>query len=288
MELRQLEHFVAVAEVGQFGQAAIRCHISQSALSTSIRSLERELGAPLFFRTTRRVELTEAGRALLDEARRTLEAAFSARESVKEVSGLLRGSLRVGGIPTPGLLDQAVVLANFRQRYPGVDIYYLREASTALVPQVQSSQLDVAFISFPRQLPRGVSGVALMTEPLMFVCRPDHPLADRKRVALKMLAGEEFIGAPVGSIVHRAIDHVFASVGAEPRIPFEVNDVLTNMNFVAAGLGVTIIRESIARSRPDIRAIPLSDKAMTWTLAVATRDHPSRAARAFLDLLAQL
>jgi DNA-binding transcriptional LysR family regulator len=82
VELRQLEHFVAAAETGHFTRAAGCCHISQSALSTSIRSLERELGSPLFTRTTRRVELTEAGRTLLDEARRTLAAATSAQDAV--------------------------------------------------------------------------------------------------------------------------------------------------------------------------------------------------------------
>ncbi len=119
MELRQLEHFVAVAEEGHFTRAASRCHISQSALSTSIRSLERELGSPLFVRTTRTVALTDAGRVLLDEARRTLAAAASARESVLAVQGLLRGSLAVGSPPAPGLIDQAALLARFRDRHPG-------------------------------------------------------------------------------------------------------------------------------------------------------------------------
>jgi len=84
MELRQLEQFVAVAEERQFTRAANRCSIAQSALSTSIRSLENELGAPLFLRTTRRVTLTEAGQALLTEARRTLTAAETARTAVHD------------------------------------------------------------------------------------------------------------------------------------------------------------------------------------------------------------
>src|SRR5260370_8648643 len=102
MELRQLERFLAVAEQGHFTRAASRCRISQSALSASIRSLERELDSRLFVRTTRKVELTEAGRVLLEEARRTLGAAASAPESRLAVPGLLPRSLRVGGLPTPG------------------------------------------------------------------------------------------------------------------------------------------------------------------------------------------
>src|SRR5262249_59501572 len=111
MELRQLEQFLAVAEEGHFTRAASRCRMSQSALSASIRSLERELDSRLFMRTTRKVELTEAGRVLLEEARRTLAAAASARESVLAGRVLLRVSPRAGGIPTPRLLHHAPLLA---------------------------------------------------------------------------------------------------------------------------------------------------------------------------------
>src|SRR5262249_58651076 len=101
MELRQLEHFLAVAQEGHFTRAASRCRMSQSALSASIRSLERELDSRLFVRTTRKVELTEAGRVLLAEARRTLAAAASARESVLAVPRPLRRSPPGGRLPTP-------------------------------------------------------------------------------------------------------------------------------------------------------------------------------------------
>jgi DNA-binding transcriptional LysR family regulator len=286
MELRQLEHFVAVAERRHFGQAAVHCHISQSALSASIRSLERELGTSLLFRTTRRVELTETGLALLDGARGALAAAASARDSVQGVLGLLRGSLRVGGIPTPGLFDQARLLAKFRDRHPGVDINYVRDTSMALVPHVQSSRIDVAFVSLPRRLPKGVRSVPLVTEPLMFVCRSDHPLADRKRIALEALIGEQFIDTPKGSVAYQTLNRVFTSARAERRVPFQVNDVFTTLDFVSAGLGVALERRSIATLRPELRAIPLADKTMTWTLAaVVSRDHATLVARAFMELI---
>jgi DNA-binding transcriptional LysR family regulator len=156
MELRQLEHFVAVAEEGHFSRAAIRCHLSQSALSTSIRSLERELDFPLFVRTTRKVELTDTGRVLLEEATQTLAAAASAREAGQAVQGLLRGLLQVGGIETPGMLDQAALLTTFRDLYLAVDIRYVRDTTMALIPEVAASRLDVAFVTLPRRLPEPV------------------------------------------------------------------------------------------------------------------------------------
>jgi DNA-binding transcriptional LysR family regulator len=286
VELRHLEHFVAVAEEGHFTRAADRCHISQSALSTSIRSLERELGSALFVRSTRKVELTAAGRALLGGAARTLAAATSARDSVLAVQGLLRGSLRVGGIPTPGLLDQAALLATFRDLHPAVEIGYVRDTSTALVPEVEAARLDVAFVSLPHDLLEPVRAFPLATQRLMFVCRPDHPLAGRKRIRLRSLAGEDFVGAPKGSVSNDALDRVFASAGQQRRVPFEVNDILTILDFVAHGLGVALVQEHLATSRPDLRAIRLTDPDLTWTLAaIVHRHHVTPAARAFIDLL---
>lgn len=252
---------MVAAETGHFTRAAGRCHISQSALSTSIRSLERELGSPLFTRTTRRVELTEAGRTLLDEARRTLAAATSAQDAVLALRGLLRGSLAVGGIPTPVSLDQAALLAQFRARYPAVDICYIRDTSMALIPEVEASRLDVAFVSLPDRLPDQVRAVPLSTQPMMLVCRPDHPLANQERVTLEQLADQEFVGAPKGSVSHDAVDRVFAQAGRERRVPFEVNEILAIMDFVAHGLGISLVQEKLAVSRPDLRAIPQAEPA---------------------------
>lgn len=287
MELRHLEYFVAVAEEGHFTQAANRCHLSQSALSTSIHSLERELGCPLFVRTTRTVELTEAGRVLLGEARRTLAAAAAARDSVLAVQGLLRGSLHVGGVPTRGLLDQAALLASFREVYPAVDIRYVRGTSATLIPQVAASRLDVAFVSLPRQLPEPLLAIRLVTQPLVLICRPDHPLAGRKRVALTALVDEPLVGLPPkGSAGYEAIEQVFADAGKRPRVPFDLNDAFSIVDFVAHGLGVSLVLESVAASRPDLRAIPLAGPVMTWTLAaIAHRNHATPAARAFVALL---
>jgi DNA-binding transcriptional LysR family regulator len=287
MELRHLEYFVAVAEEGHFTQAANRCHLSQSALSTSIHSLERELCCPLFVRTTRSVELTEAGRVLLGEARRTLAAAASARDSVLAVQGLLCGSLQVGGVPTRGLLDQAALLASFRDRYPAVDIRYVRGTSMTLVPQVAASRLDVAFVSLPRQLPEPLLAIPLITQPLLFVCRPDHPLAGQKRVALTSLVDEPLIGLPPkGSAGYEAIERVFADAGKRPRVPYDLNDASSILDFVAHGLGAGLVLESVAARRPDLRAIPLAGAAASWTLAaIAHRNHAPAAARAFIALL---
>ena len=138
MELRQLEQFVAVAEERHFGRAAVRCNVVTSVVSTSVRALEDELGAPLLRRTTRSVALTEAGAGFLVEARRCLAAASAARDAVAGVRDLLTGSLRLGGVPTFDILDQPAVLNRLRTQYPGLNIRYTRGTSTALLDAVRA------------------------------------------------------------------------------------------------------------------------------------------------------
>jgi DNA-binding transcriptional LysR family regulator len=286
MELRQLELFVAVAEERRFTQAARRCHIAQSALSRSIKALEGELGGQLFFRTTRRVDLTDAGRALLTEARRTLAAAADAREAVRETHELLRGSLAVGGIPTPFELDQAGLLEEFTHRHPGVRIRYFRASSVALVEEVERGDLDAAFIALPARLPASLEATELLSQKIGVVCRRDHPLAQLEEVSSATLAEETFVGASPGTVANAALARIFSDFDTQPVV-MEVNDVSTVLDFVAHGFGITLLPGSSARAHPELCAIPLSDVKLTWTLAVVTlrRDRRNAAIQALLDLV---
>jgi DNA-binding transcriptional LysR family regulator len=287
MELRQLELFVAVAEERQFTRAAYRCHIGQSALSTAIRTLERELGVTLFSRTTRRVDLTDAGLALLDESRRTLAAASVARESVREVGSLLRSSLSVGGVATGAALDQAAVLAGFRRGHEGVEIHYVRSTSDSLIEDVRLGRLDVAFVTLTKQMPRGVHATPLLTEPIMLCCRADHPLAERPEILLKELAGEDFVGPPPDTAGGRWFLGHFGGPDTSPRMPFQVNDVDAILDFVANGLGLTLLPPSAVHGHPDLRSIPLTGADLTWTLGTVTQpiDRASDEALAFVDTI---
>lgn len=121
MELRQLEYFIAVAEERNFTRAAGRLHIVQSAVSAAIKSLERELGTPLFERTSKHVALTDAGAALLPKARGTLDAVRDARDAVDEVRGGLRGTLRIGTLNSVAVIDVPVVLGAFHAAAHGAD-----------------------------------------------------------------------------------------------------------------------------------------------------------------------
>lgn len=136
MELRQLEHFVAVAEEQHFTRAAERLAVSQSGLSASVRALEQELRTPLFSRTTRTVRLTEAGRALLVEAERTLAGARAARDAVDAVRGLLRGTLTVGVEQCVAGVSPARLLAAFHREHPQMELRLRQEGTSSLLEGV--------------------------------------------------------------------------------------------------------------------------------------------------------
>ena len=172
MEIRQLEHFIAAAEEEHFSRAAERSNIVQSGLSASIRALEGELGTRLFDRTTRRVALTESGRALLPEARRVLAAATAAREAVAGVEGLTRGTLSIGIMQSLVAVRLPALLARFRALHPGVDIRLRQAGTTILLQEVRGGRLELAFASLPDPAPAGLVGHELLSEAMMLACSP--------------------------------------------------------------------------------------------------------------------
>jgi DNA-binding transcriptional LysR family regulator len=287
MEVRQLEHFIAVVEEQHFTRAARRCNLSQSALSASIRSLERELGAPLFVRSTRTVTVTDEGRALLSRAWAVINAVNAAREAVDASRGHLSGSLRVGGIQTDGVIDQTELLAAFHERHPDVELQYTAGSSVELVEGVRDGALDLAFVSVPNRRPSGVDVKALASLPLLFLCRPDHPLAGAGELKLEQLVDETFVGGPHNSVATKAIARVYRLGGTQRRPMAEVSDVRTMAEFVAAGLGVALLPKHIADQRPPLVAVPLSDTSMIWTVGVVSVKAERRRAvtNAFLDCL---
>jgi DNA-binding transcriptional LysR family regulator len=286
MDLRQLEHFVAVADERHFTRAAERLFISQSGLSASVRALEKELGADLFIRNTRRVELTEAGRALLSESRRTLASVAAARDAVAAVQGLTRGSLGVGTEQCLGVVDVPAELARFHAAHPGVELQVRQSGSAALLEAVRAGELDVAFVAEPPQAPEGVRLHRLATDRMVLLCLPDHPMAEHRRVSWPALAGETFVDFSPDWGSRQVTDRGFAAAGLTRRVASEVNDVHTLLDLVARGFGVAVVPVPIS-TKPQARrlcAVPLGPPAPEWNVAVAEpQGRTSLAAEAFLQ-----
>jgi DNA-binding transcriptional LysR family regulator len=286
MELRQLEHFVTVAEERHFTRAADLLQISQSGLSASIRALEIELGTSLFIRSTRRVELTAAGQALLADSIRTLASAAAAQNAVAAVRGLVRGRLTVGAEPCLGSVNVPAELGRFRSANQGVEIRIRYEGSIELIESVASGRMDVAFVVATGDVPPGVQLRPLSTQKLVVLCHVDHAFAKRKQVDIESLTRESLVGFQSGWAAHVLARRAFAAAGFDYRADMEVNDVHPLLDLVEYNLGVAIVPQNFAMKRPEsLVAVPLPRDMPDWTVAVAMADEPSPAATAFLDQL---
>jgi DNA-binding transcriptional LysR family regulator len=286
VELRHLEHFVAVAEERNFTRAARRLHLVQSALSVSIRSLERELHTRLFDRTTRDVKLTDAGRALLPEARRTLDAAASAQAAVFAAQAGLRGTLRLGMMQVIGVADISSLIARFHRERPLVDIRPTTApgGSAQLISDVRHGTLDAAFVAVGTDQP-GLTATTLASEPVLLGCPPDHPLARHAVVSVSELAGETFVDFTPGWGTRAVADQLFARAGVERSIGIEVPDGSIHASLVRAGLGLAILPESMIADA-GLTGVPLRPAASFSVAFIVAADRPpSPVTRAFTDLV---
>lgn len=287
MELRQLSHFVAVAKHRSFTQAARDVHIVQSSLSASVRQLERELGALLFDRTTRRVELTPAGSALLPVAQRMLADARAAREEIAAVTGLLHGQVGVGTIQALTWVDLPAALARFRQTYPGVEISLTEAPVDEMIDALRAGELDLAYIARDQsRLPHGVQVVAIRQEELVVVTAADHPLAGRPEVRLTELESELFVAFQAGPGLQTVIERLCVDAGLERRIALRVTQVDLLIELVSHGLGIAILPAPVAE-RTGLAQVRIVAPRPRRTVALVTRAGSvgNPAARALLDEL---
>jgi DNA-binding transcriptional LysR family regulator len=240
VELRHLRHFVALAEERSFTRAAARELIVQSGLSTSIRALEKEVGALLFVRGTRPVRLTAEGTALLPAAHRTLDAAEAAQQAVQDAHGVLAGTLRIGALQSSGhRLPVSAWVAEFALAHPRVDISVQQLPALQMADLVADGRLDCALVSLD-DARTDLEAVPLVAEPVMLVVATSHRLAQADSVTLEQLDGERFVEPPAQWTIREVVDTAFRQAGLTRRIACEVNEWTMLLDLVAAGVGVTL------------------------------------------------
>jgi DNA-binding transcriptional LysR family regulator len=275
VELRQLEYFIAVASEMNFSRAAQQVHVVQSALSTSVSKLEKELGVELFDRSRQRIKMTPAGELFREHARRVIQTARQAKDSVSDYRGELSGTIDLGSLVSYGALDVPKVLGEFHRAYPFVRIR-LRQSGTgsmAYLSAIADGSLDLAFVSAPDRFPGRIEMRMLSEEPMMFVCRPDHRLAQRDQVGIAELVEEELIGFPPEFGLRRLVDDAFTAAGSASRTPYEVTvEYSVAAGLVRHGLGTIFMPACEADRFPDLRAIAVRP-ALVWTIFLASAGH---------------
>ena len=288
MELRQLAHFVAVAEELHFTRAAARVHVVQSSLSASIHALEREMGTELFVRDSRHVTLTQAGRALLPAARRALTAADEGRDAVAGVRGVLRGQLHIGSIQTLGVIDLPALLTSFSRAHPDVSIRLTHDAAAALARAAADAQLDIAFIDGPTD-PAKVRRVDLGHDDLILAVPRDDPLAKHTTIGLDdpALRERKFVDYRADSALHAQIDVACAAAGLARRTICEAQNMQYLAELVQHGLGISVLPPMSLRAvTVQVSALQITPPIRRDICAVVSAGRPpTGAAQALLDLL---
>jgi DNA-binding transcriptional LysR family regulator len=278
MELRQLRYFVAVAEELHFSRAAARLNLAQSALSSQIRQLERELGGQLLVRSTRRVELTPAGESLLADGRDILAAADDAVSRARALARGEAGRLTIGSLgPAPGEI-LAPLLARLASRHPNVRVEVRAFDFTDIVDGLLDRHADLAFVYLPLDEPL-LQITPLISEPRVVVLSRGHRLAKRKRLAPRDLADEMFITEPL-SVPEAWRDYWLLrdELGKRPPISPHIGDKLEDwLQLIARGEGIDTAPAIVSRyySWPELAFVPLVDAAPSVIALARRRDADS-------------
>lgn len=288
VELQQLRYVVAIAEERNFTRAAERCFVVQSALSHQIKALERELGATLFARSSRRVELTPAGKAFLVEARASLAAAERAVVVAAKATGQVRGSLTLGVIPTVTAVDVPDAVADFHATYPHVDLTLRTGGSDEFMADISTGRLDVAFLGLDDTTPpHGVASRELTRGRLVAVLPAGHELASRRQLRLTDMTDEAFIDFPAGSPGRLQTDRAFKLADLNRRVTFEATSTEFMLALVARGLGICFLPVGSVPPDAALRSVPLADGPCRTEYIAWDHFNPSPAALAFIDQISR-
>ena len=287
MQLSQLAYFVAVAEEGSFTRAAERMGVAQPSLSQQIKALETDLGALLLHRTRGKVGLTASGETLLPVARRMLADAETARREIRELAALGRGRVRLGATPSlcTGLLP--AVLADYRRRYPGVDIVVHEGGSRDLQDELIHGALDLALVIDARlDDDPELATVPLLTEELVVISRHEDPRPTRRaRMGIAELKDVPLVMFRTGYDLRETTLTACRTAGFEPTFAIEGGEMDAVLEFVQAGLGLAVVPSTVVRNR--FRSTPISDPGLHRTVLLARRRglEPPRAAQVLIETL---
>lgn len=249
LDPRLLRYFVAVAEELNFSRAAERLHISQPPLSYAIKQLEDALQAQLLERTSRRVELTAAGRALYSEALFLLRKNADVQTLIQRIDSGLHGQIKIGFVGSMLYRRLSEVLKLSQQRYPDIEHVLLELNSAEQIELIERGGLDIGFIH-ANPVPAGITRLDLIAESFS-ICVPDsHPLAREPYVDLNELAQDDFIffSRSFSPSYYETLLSMCLNAGFFPKIKNEARHWLSVASLVSQGIGVSIVPECLSRS----------------------------------------
>jgi DNA-binding transcriptional LysR family regulator len=287
--LRQIQAFRTVAEFGSFTRAAERLNLAQPALSLSIRELERELNLKLFDRTTRRVELTGAGREFLQSADKLLADLDLAVRNARDLSERKRGRIVIAAPPLLAAMIVPGAIAEYNETFPGIDVGLIDARNDQILEKLRAGEADCAIGTFDERAD-GIRREMLAQDALAVFCAPSSPLAKLKRVRWRDLEDHRLVMLTRDSTIRSLTDRHLAAAGIASGKPlYEVSQMTTAIMLVEAGLGAAVLPAyiwSFARER-QIVSRPLIEPQVKRSLYLIQPDNRSLspAAEGFAKLL---
>lgn len=247
MEIHQLRYFVAVAEEGSFSRAAAREHVAQPSLSQQIQKLEFDVGERLFDRLPRSIVLTEAGKHLLDYARRVLLEMTNARRCLDDLKRNVSGHLTVGAILTIAPFVLPALIEKFQNRYPNVTLEIFEDATENLALRLEDGTLDLALVSSCNESP-ALQRDSLGNEPLLLLLSREHPLAKRTKVKWSDLKSQKFLLLHEMHCLSAQICELLEANHLRPQLAAKAAQLVTIARMVGSGLGVTLVPQMMTKS----------------------------------------
>jgi LysR family transcriptional activator of glutamate synthase operon len=259
MEMKQVEYFLAVAELGSFSVAADNLYVSQSSLSKQIMALEKELGVALFDRSKRSIALTAAGETFQKYAQRLNDEYKAMISNIKDYK--IAPSLSIVAIPVIAQYGITSCIAQFQSAYPKIQLLLEEREASAILPALNSHQFDLAFIRDNYLDTEQYHTLEINNDKFVVALSVKHPLAVRVSISLSELANENFIMFDKGTIVHELAVDACHKAGFEPRNFYASLRVESILGLVASQAGIALIMEKIFQyhKHPDVITIPLTE-----------------------------
>jgi DNA-binding transcriptional LysR family regulator len=291
MEIQQLRVFLAVAEELHFGRAAERLHLAQPPVSRTVRQLERDLGADLFVRSTRSVQLTAAGAALTAPAREILAAVDTARAGVLAADRGEAGTVKLAYAGASTHVLVGVLAREVRRVHPGIE-FRLNSQDFALpaLARVLRGEVDISLGRWDF-VPAGVKSRIIVEEHLVMAVPASHRLASQEDVHLADLAGEPFVALPPheGSVLGDRLRRLSLGAGFDPDIVQRAPDSWTAMALVGAEVGCSLTVSTVAENvtDPHVHFLRVLDETLPIYLRMAWREASDNPALSLVLALAE-
>jgi DNA-binding transcriptional LysR family regulator len=268
LDVKQLKYFIEVTKSGSFTRAANQLYITQPAISRIIKSLEDELGVPLFVRSRKHLSLTEAGKVFYNHAQQMEEQYHALLNDLEQLVTLQKGHLRIG---LPSIINSfffSQFLAAFHREYPEITFQLVEDGSKRIEEKVANDELDFGVVVLPTQH-HVFDNYSFVKEKLKIIVPSSHRLAAREKIELKELREEAFIMFNKDFALRDNIIQACNESGFKPKIISETSQLDFIEEMVASKLGITLLPESTSMElTSDVIAIPVANPAIDWDLAL--------------------